>query len=76
MTEIILLSLAFILIGSLIYYFNFYKKGKPKVGIKRDHLLDYVKDYEVLKLYWTSISLIVMGVTILLAIGIMQWVMD
>jgi len=76
MTEIILLSLAFILIGSLIYYCRFYKKEKPKVGIKRDNLFDYVKDYDVLKLYWTSIGLIVMGCAILLAIGIMDLVFD
>ena len=72
MIELILILLTFILVGCLIYFFQFRNKEKPKVGIKRDNFSEYLKDYTKLKLYWTSIALIVMGVIILIAILILE----
>ena len=72
MTEIILILITLILVGSLIYFFRYRNKEKPKVGIKRNNYAEYFKDYAELKLYWGSICLIVFGITILLAIVIIE----
>ena len=73
MTEIILILLALILVGSIIYFFRYRNKEKPKVGIKRNNFSEYLKDYAELKLYWTSISFIVFGIVVLIAIVIMEF---
>ncbi len=74
MTEIILICLIMILIGSYIYITKYKNVEKPKVGIKRNNSSEYFKDYLNLKLYWTSISFIIMGIVILLAILIIELV--
>lgn len=63
-----------IAIGAFIYISKYKNKGKPKIGIKRDKLSEYFKDYIDLKSYWTSIAFIVVGVTILIAILIIELV--
>ena len=72
MIEIIIISLLLIAIGALIYFIKFKDKGMPKVGMKRENLSDYSKDYSDLKLYWTSISLIFLGVSVLIVIFILE----
>jgi heme/copper-type cytochrome/quinol oxidase subunit 2 len=72
MAELIIILLILILVGSLIYFFRFRNKEKPKVGLKRNNFSEYVKDYTELKLYWTSIAFIVVGIVVLIAIGIME----
>ena len=72
MKGLIITLLTLILVGSLIYFLRFSNKEKPKVGLKRDNFSEYLKDYSELKLYWGSIALIVIGVVILIAIGIME----
>ena len=65
-----------IVIGAAIYIFR-YKgkgKGKPKVGIKRDNNSEYFQDYINLKLYWTSLGFIFLGVTLLIVILILEFV--
>jgi len=78
MAQIILILLAMIVIGAAIYIFR-YKgkgkgKGKPKVGIKRDNNSEYFQDYINLKLYWTSLGFIFLGVTLLIVILILELV--
>jgi hypothetical protein len=58
--------------GALIYTTKYKNKEKPKAGIKREKSLDYFNDYLNLKLYWVSIVFIVFGITILLAILILE----
>ncbi|RVT77587.1 hypothetical protein EOD40_07230 [Flavobacterium sufflavum] len=72
MREIILTLVILILVGSFIYFFRYRNKEKPKVGVKRKDSAEYFKDYMELKLYWGSISLIVIGIIGLLAIGIIE----
>ena len=72
MIELILASLTSILVGSLIYFFRYRKKEKPKVGVKRNDSAEYFKDYLKIKLYWGSLSLIFIGIIVLLAIGIIE----
>jgi hypothetical protein len=72
MIELILASLTSILVGSLIYFFRYRKKEKPKVGVKRNDSAEYFKDYLEIKLYWGSLSLIFIGIIVLLAIGIIE----
>lgn len=72
MIEIILTLVISILVGSLIYCFRYRNKEKPKVGIKRNNSTEYFKDYMELKLYWGTISLIVIGIIGLLAIVIIE----
>ena len=72
MIEIILALVSLILVGSLIYFFRYRNKEKPKVGVKRNNFSEYHKDYMELELYWGSICLIVVGVVGLLAIGIIE----
>ena len=72
MAELIIILLILILVGSFIYFFRFRNKEKPKVGLKRNNFSEYVKDYTELKLYWTSIAFIVVGIVVLIAIGIME----
>ena len=72
MIELILMLITSILVGSLIYFFRFRNKEKPKVGVKRNNFSEYHKDYMGLDLYWCSICLIFVGVVGLLAIGIIE----
>lgn len=72
MIGLIITLLTLILVGSLIYFLRFRNKEKPKVGVKRNNFSEYIKDYGELKLYWGSIALIVFGVIILIAIGIIE----
>lgn len=72
MIGIIITLLTLILVGSLIYFLRFRNKEKPKVGLKRNNFSEYIKDYGELKLYWGSIALIVFGVVVLIAIGIIE----
>jgi len=72
MTQLILMAIGLILIGFTLYFFKFRKNEKPKIGIKRDSFSEYFSDYRELKLYWTSISFIIVGVIILIAIGILE----
>ena len=72
MIELIITLLTLILVGSLIYFLRFRNKEKPKVGVKRNNFSEYIKDYGELKLYWGSIALIVFGVIVLIAIGIIE----
>lgn len=72
MGQLIALSIIMIAIGIFIYVSKYKNKEKPKVGIKREKSSDYFKDYLNLKLYLASIIFIVFGVTILLAIIILE----
>lgn len=72
MGQLIALSMIMIAIGIFIYVTKYKNKEKPKVGIKREKSSDYFKDYLNLKLYLASIIFIVFGVTILLAIIILE----
>lgn len=72
MGQLIALSIIMIAIGIFIYVTKYKNKEKPKVGIKREKSSDYFKDYLNLKLYLASIIFIVFGVTILLAIIILE----
>ncbi len=74
MGELVFVLLIMIAIGSFIYIKKYKNNGKPEAGIKRDNLLDYYKDYSNLKLYWTSISFIVLGVVVLVVILILELV--
>ncbi|BDU26068.1 hypothetical protein FLGSB24_28120 [Flavobacterium sp. GSB-24] len=74
MTQIILILLAMIVIGAAIYVIRYKDKGKPKTGIKRDNNSEYFKDYINLKLYWTSLGFIFLGVTLLIVILILELV--
>jgi hypothetical protein len=72
MIELIITLLILVLVGSLIYFLRFRNKEKPKVGVKRNNFSEYIKDYGELKLYWGSIALIIFGVIVLIAIGIIE----
>ncbi len=72
MTQLIILTVGMIALGSFIYFVKFKNKEKPKDGIKRNNPSDYFIDYVNLKLYWTSIAFIVFGVFILIAIIIIE----
>ena len=72
MIEVIVTLITLILVGSLIYFFRYRNKEKPKVGVKRNNTSEYFKDYVELKLYFGSISLIVIGIVCLLVIGIIE----
>jgi hypothetical protein len=72
MIGLIIILLTLILVGSLIYFLRFRKKEKPKFGVKRNNFSEYIKDYGELKLYLGSIALIVFGVIVLIAIGIIE----
>jgi hypothetical protein len=65
-----------IIIGASIYYSKYRNKEKPKFGIKREKIYDYLKDYLDLKLYYMSIGFMFMGTSVLIAILIMSLVMD
>lgn len=74
MAQLIILLLILISVGSLIYFFRFRNKEKPKVGVKRNDFSEYLNDYAELKLYWTSIAFIVVGIVVLIGIGIIELV--
>lgn len=74
MGQLIALLVIMITIGVFIYITKYKNKEKPKAGIKREKLSDYFKDYLDLKLYWASISFIAIGITILIAILIIELV--
>ncbi|MFD1605430.1 hypothetical protein ACFSJW_02425 [Flavobacterium artemisiae] len=74
MAQIILILLAMIVIGAAIYITRYKGKGKPKVGIKRDNNSEYFKDYINLKLYWTSLGFIFVGISLLLVIVVLELV--
>jgi hypothetical protein len=72
MLELIIVLLLMITLGLFIYIYKYMGKEKPKIGIKRDNLVNYYKDYFNLKLYWTSKGFILMGSILLIAIVIME----
>jgi len=72
MTEIIAILLTLIFVGGIIYFFRYRNKGKPKVGIKRNNFSEYLKDFTEFQLYWTSLSFIVLGIVVLIAILIVE----
>jgi hypothetical protein len=72
MAELIIILLVLILVGIIIYFFRFRNKEKPKVELKRNNFSEYIKDYTELKLYWTSIAFMVVGIVVLIAIAIME----
>jgi hypothetical protein len=72
MIQLISFLILIIATGVFIYITKYKNKEKPKVGIKREESLNYFKDYLNLKLYWVSIAFIVFGITILLAIIILE----
>lgn len=74
MTQLVSLLVLMIIVGVLVYITKYKNKGKPKVGNKREKPSDYFKDYLDLKLYWASIAFIVFGITILLAIIVIELV--
>ncbi|MCR4029609.1 MULTISPECIES: hypothetical protein [Flavobacterium] len=61
-----------IVIGAATYITKYKGKGMPKVGIKRDNNSEYFKDYLNLKLYWTSLGSIFMGILLLLVILVLE----
>ncbi len=72
MTQLIILLIIMIAISTYIYITKYFNKEKTKIGIKRKNASEYFKDYLNLKLYWASIAFIVFGITILLAIVILE----
>jgi hypothetical protein len=72
MTQIILILLAMIVIGVAIYITRYKGKDKPKAGIKRANNSEYFKDYINLKLYWTSLGFIFVGISLLLVIVVLE----
>jgi len=72
MTQIIIVSICLILTGITIHFFKFWKKERPKVGIKRENFSEYFSDYKEIKLYWASIFFIILGLIILITIGILE----
>lgn len=72
MIELAFLSTLMIVIGASIYGIKYRNKEKPKMGIKRDNPSDYLKDYAGLKLYWTSIAFIILGISVLNALLIIE----
>jgi hypothetical protein len=72
MIELVIIQLVMIAIGVCIYIIEYRNKEKPKMGIKRDTASDYLKDYARLKLYWTSIAFIVVGISVLIAMLIIE----
>lgn len=74
MTQLVSLLILMITLGVIVYVTKYRNKEKPKVGNKREKTSDYFKDYLNLKLYWASIVFIVFGVTILLAIIVIELV--
>lgn len=76
MTGLILTLITSILVGSLIYFFRYRNKEKPKVGVKRNNFSEYHKDYMELQLYWGCICLIFIGVVGLIAIVITEWIFN
>lgn len=74
MIELILTLITLSLVGTIIYFFRYRNKEKPKVGVKRKNSSEYFKDYRELKLYYGSIFLIVIGIVGLLAIGIIEMI--
>lgn len=76
MAQIITLLILMIASGIFVYTSKYKNQEKPKTGIKREKPSDYFKDYLNLKLYWTSIAFIVFGITILLAILILELIFN
>lgn len=76
MLQLILMLISMIIIGASIYYSKYRNKEKPKVGIKRENISDYLKDYYNLKLYYMSIAFMFFGASVLIAILIIDLVMD
>lgn len=72
MIELAFLSILMIAIGVSIYTIKYRNKEKPKMGMKRDIPSDYLKDYASLKLYGTSIALIIFGSSVLIALVIIE----
>lgn len=76
MIELIAILILMIIIGAYIYNSKYRNKEKPIIGIKRENNSDYFKDYLNLKLYFISIGFMIVGFTVLIAILIMELVMD
>lgn len=72
MIELIITLLLSILLGSLVLLFKFRKKGKPKIGIKRNNFSEYFKDYIEINLYYGSLGLIIIGSICLITLGILE----
>lgn len=72
MIELIITLLISILVGGLILFFKFRKRGKPKIGIKRNDYSEYFKDYIEINLYYGSLGLLIIGSVCLIVLGILE----
>lgn len=72
MTELIIVCFLLSTVGLSIYITKFKDKGIPKVGTKKEKFSDYYKDYSSLKLYWTSIGFMIVGISTLITILIFE----
>ncbi|WP_298115384.1 hypothetical protein [Flavobacterium sp.] len=75
MLELIIISITLATLGSIIYFVRYKDKGKPKVGVKRNNNSEYLNNYSELKLYWSSIFLFIFGLTVLIAILIIELIL-
>lgn len=75
MIELIIISITLATLGSIIYFVRYKDKGKPKVGVRRNNNSEYLNDYLELKLYWGSVSLIILGLTVLITILIIELIL-
>jgi ABC-type uncharacterized transport system permease subunit len=72
MIELIVTLVIMILLGIFINSIQYRNKERPQVGIKRNNVAEYLKDYWNLKAYLVSIILIVFPIIILIAILILE----
>lgn len=63
-------------LGVIIYTLKYKNKEKPKIGIRRENKSEYVKDYWNLKLYFGSIAFIIIGIVLLIAIILIEFLSD
>lgn len=76
MIQFVIIILIMISLGVIIYTLKYKNKEKPKIGIRRENKSEYVKDYWNLKLYFGSIAFIIMGIVILIAIILIEFLSD
>lgn len=76
MIQFVIIILIMISLGVIIYTLKYKNKEKPKIGIRRENKSEYVKDYWNLKLYFGSIAFIIIGIVLLIAIILIEFLSD
>lgn len=72
MIQTIALALFSIALGIYFYVVKFKNKEKPKAGVKRENWMNYLKDYNDHKSYYTWIALIVFGAIVLASVLLIE----